>query len=81
MFFPLLHTWSGRLSSSFPYQILGATTFTFDAAGRSLSGDGRQSLNREQREEARQSHFKKRPLMESVNTKQMEKAGVDPESV
>lgn len=65
---------------SFELQILGASAFTFDAAGRSLSGDGRQQLSREQREEARQGHFKKRSLMDSVNTKQAEKAGVDLES-
>lgn len=58
-------------------QILGATTFTFDAAGRSISGNNREQRTRAEREEARLSHFKKRSSLESVNTKQLEKNGIE----
>lgn len=46
--------------------MVGALMGTFDLTGRSLTGDGRQKLDREQREEQRRKFFKQRPLSEQV---------------
>jgi len=55
--------------------ILGTVIGTFDAAGSTLSSN-RRHYNREEREEARLAHFKKRSLADSVNTAQLERRGI-----
>jgi len=45
---------------------VGALIGTFDAAGGSFSGDGRQQLSTEEREAKRREFFKKRPLADQV---------------
>lgn len=47
-------------------QIVAAAIGTFDAAGRSLAGDGRQNLPPADKAELRKQFFKKRPLADQV---------------
>ena len=62
-------------------QIVGATIGTFDAAGRSFIGTAnRSNWSREEREEYRLSGLKKRSPLESVNTAQLEKRGIQVEA-
>jgi hypothetical protein len=56
---------SDRLTYSI-IQAVGALIGTFDAAGGSFSGDGRQQLSTEEREAKRREFFKKRPLADQV---------------
>ncbi|CAD6575911.1 MAG: hypothetical protein CYPHOPRED_005830 [Cyphobasidiales sp. Tagirdzhanova-0007] len=57
----------GSLPSAFGgCAFLAVLIGTVDAAGRSLTGDGRQNLPLESREEQRRQFFKKRPLADQV---------------
>lgn len=47
-------------------QMVGALIGTYDLTGRSITGDGRQKLSREEKEERRRKFFKQRPLGEQV---------------
>jgi hypothetical protein len=46
--------------------MIGALIGTFDAAGRSISGNGNQNLTPEEREAKRRQFFKQRPLKDQV---------------